>query len=281
MHMTDSKASHSRQRTAQGSTGSGHFRLDQANLVIQIDSSLQHWKPKGRKDTSHDSASNSSLKNMAREGRDSGRGHGHHGGHGGRGQGRSCSNRSKANSTKQPEMKFHPHGIGCERQTVTHETVKDHITLCVQRMHKEGHDIAKSIRDLEKTDLSGEKPQRAMSAASDNATKKIEQDGLDVDCTMQSKMHLEQVHMLDQNLTKTCALVHSTCCDKTMQNRIQEHPDCESKIRDDPIELLKAIKVPMHDPTRVKCPHASLVEATSRLVDVEQMENEDLLDHVK
>jgi hypothetical protein len=39
-----------------------------------------------------------------------------------------------------------------------------------------------------------------------------------------------------------------------MQNRIEEHPDYESKIQDDPIELLEKIKVLMHNPIRAKYP---------------------------
>ena len=39
-----------------------------------------------------------------------------------------------------------------------------------------------------------------------------------------------------------------------MQHRIEEHPDFESTIQNDPIELLKAIKIVMHDPIRAKIP---------------------------
>ena len=66
-----------------------------------------------------------------------------------------------------------------------------------------------------------------------------------------------------------------------MQSRIEEHPDFDTKLQDDPIELLKAIKVLMHDPIRAKYPYASLTEAVARIVNIKQMENEDLLDYVK
>lgn len=161
-----------------------------------------------------------------------------------------------------------------ERQTVTHETVKDHITQHVQRTHKEGHDIAKSTRDLKKVDLLSEKLERLVSQETDADKLKIKQDSPDVDCSMQKKMQLERAHTLDQNLNKVHALTHSNCCDKMMQNRIEEHPDCESKIKDHPVELLKAIKVLMHDQTRAKHLHASLTEAMSRLIDVKQVAGE-------
>lgn len=44
---------------------------------------------------------------------------------------------------------------------------------------------------------------------------------------------------------------------------------------------MEAIKVVMHDPARAKCPCASLTEALTRMLNIEQMELENLLDHVK
>jgi hypothetical protein len=80
---------------------------------------------------------------------------------------------------------------------------------------------------------------------------------------------------------KAYALIFSTYCNKTMQNRIEEHPDFESTIRDDPIELLEKIKVLMYDPIRAKYPYASLTEALIRLMNIKQFEQEQLLDYIK
>ena len=66
-----------------------------------------------------------------------------------------------------------------------------------------------------------------------------------------------------------------------MQNRIEEHPDYKTTIRDDPIELLTKIKVLMHNPIRAKYPFASLTEAMIRMLNIKQQENEQLLDYIK
>ena len=87
-------------------------------------------------------------------------------------------------------MKFYPHGIGRERQTVTYETVKDHITQYVQKMYKEGQDIAKSLRELVKVDLTNEKPVRQMWQETGDK-KQAEQDGLDINYQEKLKMYLE------------------------------------------------------------------------------------------
>jgi hypothetical protein len=82
-------------------------------------------------------------------------------------------------------------------------------------------------------------------------------------------------------LTEAYALIFSTYCNKTMQNRVEEHPEFETTICDDPIELLNKIKVLMHDWIRAKYPFASLTKAINRMLNLKQSENEGLLDYVK
>jgi hypothetical protein len=88
--------------------------------------------------------------------------------------------------------------------------------------------------------------------------------------------YLERKDRLEQNLTKAYALIFSTYCNKTMQNRIEEHPDYESMICDNPIELLDKIKVLLHDPIRAKYPFASPTEVMIRMLNIKQIENEGL-----
>jgi ATP/maltotriose-dependent transcriptional regulator MalT len=67
---------------------------------------------------------------------------------------------------------------------------------------------------------------------------------------------------------------------KTMQSRIEEHPDYESTLKNDPIAVLEAIKTLMPDPVRAQYPLVSMTDALSRLVNVKQQESESLLDSV-
>ena len=63
-----------------------------------------------------------------------------------------------------------------------------------------------------------------------------------------------------------------------MQHRIKEHPDFESTIQNDPIELLKIV---MHDPIRAKYPYALLTETLIRTLNIKQLEHERLIDYMK
>ena len=162
--------------------------------------------------------------------------------------------------------------------------VKMHIEQYMQKMYKHGQDIAESLRELQKKDLSGEMPVRQMSTyvkEDEERVRKIEQEGYDVLYTAEVQNYMDRKNTLETNLGRAYVLILSTYCNGTMQHCIKEHPDFESKIQNDPIELLKAIKIVMHDPIRVTYPYASLTEALMRTLHIKQLEQESLLDYMK
>ena len=65
-----------------------------------------------------------------------------------------------------------------------------------------------------------------------------------------------------------------------MQQRIEEHPDF-STIQDNPIELLKVIKLAMHDPIRARYLMASMTNVLWRMINIKQFVNENLIEYAK
>jgi len=110
-------------------------------------------------------------------------------------------------------------------------------------------------------DLSTLQPARKISTNSDQAQKTLEQDGFDIEHKVHIQEHLKRAQQLEENKTKACVLIFSNCCDRMMQLQIEEHVDYKAMIKNNPIELLKAIRVLMHDPARAKYPCASVTEA--------------------
>ena len=181
-------------------------------------------------------------------------------------------------------MKFLPHTTGANKLIATYETVKTHIEQYVQKTYKHGQDIAESLRELRRKDLSGVMPVRQVSMyveASDERVRKIEQEGYDVLYTAEVQNYMDRKNTLETNLGRAYALILSTYCNGTMQHHIEEHPEFDSKIQNDPIELLKAIKIVMHDSIRAKYPYASLTEALMRTLNIKQLEQESLIDYIK
>ena len=120
--------------------------------------------------------------------------------------------------------------------------MKDHIISCVQRTYRHGQDIAISLRELKKRDLTSEEPTRKISSKTGD-NKKLEQDRFDMRYQAEIKQFLDRQSGLEENLMKAYALIFGTYCSKAIQSRVEEHPDFETTIRDDPIELLKTIKI--------------------------------------
>ena len=108
----------------------------------------------------------------------------------------------------------------------------------------------------------------------------IEQDGLDIEFREELHTWRKRQDTFTENITKAYALIFSHC-NKTMQNIIEEHLDFETKVRDDPIELLKAIKTLMYNPSRANYGYASLTEALVRIITVTQDHDERLIDYTK
>ena len=92
---------------------------------------------------------------------------------------------------------------------------------------------------------------------------------------------MERKEQLKEGLSKAYALIFNNYCTRAMQARIEEHPEFETKIEDDPIQLLEVIKTLTHDTVRAQYPIASMTDAYTRFLNARQQENEFLLDYVK
>ena len=150
-------------------------------------------------------------------------------------------------------MKFFPHSSGKSHQTFTFATVKDHIVNQVMRTFDEGADMAETLKKEKYKDLERIRPTRKLSAIEEAEARKIEQDGLDMLYKAELDEWMKRKRTFETNTTKAYGVIYNYC-NKTMQCRIEEHPEFETKIENDPVELLKAIKVLMHDPVRARYP---------------------------
>ena len=183
--------------------------------------------------------------------------------------------------SKEKELKFATQEQMSKGNYATYNTVKAAIVQEVQRKFKFGSDVAKSIRDGQRFDLSGVKPDRQVSGETDGDKKKIEQDGFDIKYQEEIRVFLDRKALMKDNENKTYSLIFSSYCTRLMQQQIEEHPEYNTKILDDPIELLKQIKTLTHDTIRAEYPIASIVNHVARWVNARQYEDENLLDYVK
>ena len=63
------------------------------------------------------------------------------------------------------------------------------------------------------------------------------------------------------NMRKTFMKIFDEYCTPAMQNRLQQHPDFNKKLKDDPIKTLEAIEVLIYNPVRMVYPLEALTDA--------------------
>jgi hypothetical protein len=132
-----------------------------------------------------------------------------------------------------------------------------------------------------KIDMMIKIPVRKISGVSKANDKATEQEGYDILYKAEIDMYTKGKHELEDNMNKMYSLIYLQHCNKTIQDRIHAHPDFETKIKNDPIELLKAIEILINDPVRARYPYPSVTEAITRFITCRQLDNEPLADYVK
>jgi hypothetical protein len=179
-------------------------------------------------------------------------------------------------------MKYILHGIGKEvQQTATYQTVKDYIIQLVQKSFRNGKDVPDSIRKMDRIDMTSKIPIRMISGAMNADNRFTEQEGYEILYKAEIDMYTKRKHKLEDTMNKKYSLIYLQHCKKTIQDRIHAHPDFETKIKNDPIELLKAIEILINNPVWVRYPYASVTEAMTRFMTCRQLENEPLAHYVK
>jgi hypothetical protein len=151
----------------------------------------------------------------------------------------------------------------------------------MQRDFKGGKDIADSLIAMEKVDLSQYRPRLETSILRSDSAKANEQKQFDMIFRAKIEKIIERENDLEQGLPKAYSLIYSTYCTTTMQTRIEEHKDFESKIKNDPIKLLEAIQVLMQNQMQARYPFATMTDAFAKVLNYHQLEGQDLTNFSK
>jgi hypothetical protein len=130
------------------------------------------------------------------------------------------------------------------------ETLKDYIIQLVQKSFRNGKDVTDSIRKMDRIDMTSKIPIRRISGTTNADERVTEQEGYDILYKAEIDMYTKRKHKLEDNMNKTYSLIYRQHCSKTIQDRIHAHPDFETKIKNDPIELLKAIEILINNPVQ-------------------------------
>jgi hypothetical protein len=174
--------------------------------------------------------------------RGGGRGGGR-GGYKGRGRGRSTNpNHVKQQETKKKKtIEDYFFYVGSSKQASDFETTSEFLVNHVKKTFDRENDIAEALRTLEPQDIDLWKPTLQFSEDNDEAVAKQENRKNEIEFKANLDEFMKRRRMYENNLFKAYALIWERCA-KAMQNKIASRSSFESKIYNDPIELLVAIK---------------------------------------
>jgi hypothetical protein len=207
-----------------------------------------------------------------------GRGYGRGRGSGGRGYGGFYSNNrsySQQSSTKNQKAKKFATFDNDKPPPATFTSVKDEIVLQFKKF--EQNDVATSIEKMKLVTVAV--PIRKISTLANPDDKKVEQDGFNIVFQGEESEYRRKKSILDEGINSAYSIIFSDYCTKEMQGGIKQNPDFSSKIYNDPIKLLKAIKILMHSPKRAQYPQIGWMDTLNRFLNTKQEHNESLSDN--
>ena len=117
------------------------------------------------------------------------------------------------------------------------------MTDTFQKDYKFGFDLAQSLRQQKRMDLSSEEPTRKFSKETDPAKAALEQSGFDIRYKTEYDYHHDRVATLIANEPKAYSDIFRIWCGDKMQKRVKGHKDFQMLIEHDPYKLLDAVKV--------------------------------------
>jgi hypothetical protein len=163
------------------------------------------------------------------------------------------------------EYKFTPLDSSCSVAQASYASVKEHLLVYIQKEFGTGMlDIYDSIDKEEMIDLSKELPVVKTSTSSDDRVADQENKAFQYDYRDDMKIHKQGVINFKENMVKAYGLIWDDYMTATMQNRIEQHPDYASKIKNNPVELVLVIRSSMHETVRAQHSIITLFSALTK-----------------
>eukprot|EP00546_Thalassionema_frauenfeldii_P017239 CAMPEP_0178900222 /NCGR_PEP_ID=MMETSP0786-20121207/3354_1 /TAXON_ID=186022 /ORGANISM="Thalassionema frauenfeldii, Strain CCMP 1798" /LENGTH=344 /DNA_ID=CAMNT_0020571203 /DNA_START=2579 /DNA_END=3613 /DNA_ORIENTATION=+ len=196
----------------------------------------------------------------------------------GRGRGRSNTSRKKPSDKSSKEYRFYPSGMG--KYKATFNDIKDKVEMDVQQTFgKRSGDVVQSLRDMKKMDYDKLPPKLKVSTKTKDDEKERENRQFELDYTEDRREHEKRKELYDSNMAKAYARIWEKYTSEPMKNRIRNLSDYETKVRDDPIELLTRVREIMLMPKKSRYHYDSMTEAILSFLLCKQTKHESLRDY--
>ena len=216
-----------------------------------------------------------------------GRGRGSPGRGGSAGRGRGSYRRSYDNGNKRPEvskatqkksLSDYVYYVGSAKQASDFVTVTEYLINHLKSELHGGDDIAKALTARKDYRFDSEKPKLQPATATDADAKKLEEMENKTIYDAEVKAFVARKERYRANKTSAYSIIYGQCT-KAMQAKIKSRSDFESKILNNPIELLNAIEEYSFSFQSNRYPFSVVTDSIKSLVNLKQREEESLLDY--
>lgn len=165
--------------------------------------------------------------------------------------------------------------IGTASQASEFTQISSYLINHIKKSYKYGNDIATALENKTPFDMKSVFPTLQVSTEQDNAVAAAENKQFEMLFKAQLDKYVEREAIYESNCGNAYAFLYEHC-NKTMQNKIKSRSDFDSKIKNDPIELLKAIEEQSISYQEKRYEFSTITDAIKNFINAKQRDDEPL-----
>ena len=196
-----------------------------------------------------------------------------------RGSSAGRGNNSKSNEKKKKTIEDYVFYVGSAKQASDCTTTTEYIINHIKKEYDNGLDVANALDELNTPDMDKWKPTMEVSTKT-GAEKAAEDRQLEIEFKELFNEYRRRVKTCEGNTIKAYGLLWERCS-LGMKNKLLERKDFGTKIKNQPIELLKAIKEHAHNYQESRYDVSIVLDALRGMFDLKQKPEERLTDYTR
>ena len=170
--------------------------------------------------------------------------------------------------------------IGSAKEAGNYTIITKYLINHIKKTYTNGDDIVDALEDKQEKDFSIKQPELKISDNANATAKERENRQFELLYAAEIKSHLARVDQYCSNKGNAYVLLFERC-NKAMQNKIQSRKDFSTMIKNNPIELLKAIKEQLIKFQENKYEMRVIADALQNIISAKQREDESLIDYTQ
>ena len=197
-----------------------------------------------------------------------------------RGNNKKKGNNGGGNHQKKKNITDYVYYVGSAKQASDYEITTEYIINYIKKTYDYGIDIGKALESLTETSFDSMKPALRSSSKTDAKELARENKQFEKEFDKDYDAYRKRASQYEQNKVKAYALIWERCS-KGMQNKVESRTDFVSRIKDEPLELLKAIKEHALNYQETRYVMSIVTDSLRHLMNTKQQEKESLQDYTR